>query len=213
MIMFCVFKHIDFEVYYKYLNVIFPVETYKPQGMIVTMWHWVLLMTLTPFFSSSKWRESPGDHRWGSKVLQSGHEESGGRHHWSHGLREDVAPQPSLQPTPSRILHQYWSGRTVASDVSTRVGVRGLCVVFWWSGSEGRAQPWRGKRWSTHWGTVTVLLSQTILLVPTYKNLVPVPRYHAHALSFKRPAMLRRLRTEAKPPFAPLVGDVEWQPR
>ncbi|CAI8002648.1 ADP-ribose glycohydrolase MACROD1, partial [Geodia barretti] len=26
MIMFCVFKHIDFEVYYKYLNVIFPVE-------------------------------------------------------------------------------------------------------------------------------------------------------------------------------------------
>ena len=37
-----------------------------------------------------------------------------------------------------------------------------------------------------------MLLSQTILLVPTYKNLVPVPRYHAHALSFKRPAMLRR---------------------
>ena len=37
-----------------------------------------------------------------------------------------------------------------------------------------------------------MLLSQTILLVPTYEYLVAVPRYHAHALSFKRPAMLRR---------------------
>ena len=32
MIVFCVFKATDFEIYCKYLNVIFPVETYKPQG-------------------------------------------------------------------------------------------------------------------------------------------------------------------------------------